>query len=389
MKAVDVLIIGAGHAGAECAIALRSAGFAGTIALLSAENTLPYERPPLSKALLAGATDIDRIRLRAVSQFAELGIELALNSPVARLDAQQCQVVTAAGESWNFTHCVIATGASARVLPGLQGPAVHSIRTIADTLAVRERMAPGSRLLVVGAGYLGLEAAYTAAKSDVMVTVLEHGPCIMPGRVSTHTAHNLSLLHREHGVRIVTGCRIARWEQDGAAWRARCADGESHEADLVLVAIGAEPNTMLAEAAGLICDEGIVVDQECRSSSSHIFAIGDCAAARRPGTGRALRVESVNNALVQARTVAAVLAGKPVAPFRPPTFWSEQCGRRLQMAGLLMPHAPVEDKVSATARGWLVERYQGGVLRVVEAVDSPVEFIQGVKRIEAAQPINS
>lgn len=389
MKTVDILIIGAGHAGVECAMALRAGGYAGPIALLSDENTLPYERPPLSKGFLAGTTDSERLRLRAETVFASQGIELVLGTRVVRLDARQRQAVTDSGEIFGFAHCVIATGAGARVLPPLQGEAVFSIRTLADTQAMRERLTPGCRLLVVGGGYLGLEAACTAARMGADVSVLEQGTSIMPGRVSEHTAQSLTALHREHGVRIHIESRIARWEWDGAAWHAHGADGEKHEADLVLVAIGAQPNIRLAEAAGLACDGGILVDQECRTSAPAIFAIGDCAAARRPETGLAMRVESVNNALVQARTVAAVLAGKPVAPYRPPTFWSEQCGKRLQMAGLALPGQPIEDQVSATARGWLVERYQEGVLRAVEAVDSPAEFMQGLKRIGSPrQPIN-
>ncbi|MGV3652825.1 MAG: NAD(P)/FAD-dependent oxidoreductase [Noviherbaspirillum sp.] len=386
MKTVDVLIIGAGHAGVECAMALRAGGFAGTIALLSDENALPYERPPLSKGFLAGTTDSERLHLRAEKVFADQGIELVLGTRVARLDAQQRHAVTESGAPIAFGHCVIATGAGARALPPLQGEAVFSIRTLADTQALRGRLAPGSRLLVAGGAYLGLEAACRAAKVGADVSVLEQGPSIMPGRVSDHTARNLTDLHREHGVRIHTGCRIGHWERDGVVWRAHGADGDMHEAELVLVAIGAQPNIALAEEAGVACDGGILVDQECRTSAPGIFAIGDCAAARRPETGLAMRVESVNNALVQARIVAAVLAGKPVAPYRPPTFWSEQCGKRLQMAGLAAPGKPIEDQVKTTARGWLVERYQEGILRAVEAVDSPAEFMQGLKRIGSPQP---
>ncbi|HVL76615.1 MAG TPA: FAD-dependent oxidoreductase [Noviherbaspirillum sp.] len=381
MKSADAIIIGAGHGGVECAVALRAKGFAGSIALLSDEQQLPYERPPLSKAMLAGTMDVERLRLRSEAIYAKNGIELALGRRIDRLDPAAGTATTTGGEVWAFRHCVIATGARARRLAQPDGPGVYSIRSIDDVLAMRTALQPGMRLLVLGGGYLGLEAACTAAGLGARVHVIEQAPVIMSGRVSDVTAGRMHALHLEKGVSISTGAMVASWERTDTAWRALTTDGAVHLADIVLVAIGATPNIEFAEAAGLACNGGILVDDACRSSAPNVFAIGDCAARMNPELGRAIRIESVNNALVQARTVAAVLTGNTPDARKAPTFWSEQCGRRLQMAGLALPGTPCEDVARDTARGWLVERYQHGVLCAVEAVDSPVEFMQAAKRI--------
>jgi 3-phenylpropionate/trans-cinnamate dioxygenase ferredoxin reductase subunit len=388
MRQTDVLIVGAGHAGVECGIALRENGYAGSITLFGQESHLPYERPPLSKSMLSGDTDVDRIRLRAESLYLKHDIRLQLSKTVTSLDARQSTVSTSDGEPWSFANCVIATGATARSLPGASGEGVFSIRTLDDVAAMRRAMQPGGRLLVAGGGYLGLEAACTAARLGLHVTVLEQGASIMPGRVSPYTTAQLHELHVASGINIVTNCRVVDWRRKAAVWQATARDGTVYEGDLVLVAVGASPNITLAQEAGLACDGGILVQSECRTSAPNVFAIGDCAAGLRPELGRHTRLESVNNALTQARAVAAALTEKTHIMYRPPTFWSEQCGRRLQMAGIAEPGEPCEDAVRVTVRGWVVERHQAGTLRAIEAIDSPVEFMQGVKRIGSCRQIN-
>lgn len=383
MNTTEVVIVGAGHAGVECAVALRSAGFEGDIALLGEETDLPYDRPPLSKALLSGERSADKIALRSEQSYSQSRIQYLPGTRVQSLDAAQRELRTTDGTSWHFKWAVLATGARARTVPGLQGAGVFSIRQLADVAALRPLLQPGSKLLVLGAGYLGLEAACTAAKLGAQVTVLEQANGILPGRVSAVTAERLLALHQAQGVQVRTDCRVTEWRSDTQGrWEALLADGSTLLADFVLVAVGAEPNTALAEAAGIVCDGGIWVDETARTSVPHVFAIGDCAAAVRSECGRRMRVESVNNALTQARAAAAAITGQPQPAHRPPTFWSEQCGRRLQMAGLLDPALPIEDHVLDTSRGWLVERRQGGLLRAIEAVDSPVDFMRGMQRIE-------
>lgn len=382
MKQVGVAIFGAGHAGVECALALRTAGFTGSVSLIGREPGLPYDRPPLSKSLLGGSRSVEQISLKTASLYDEHGIDRVAGLEVTSLDAQAREFGDSSGERWRFDFAVIATGARARQLPGLSGSGAHSIRSLADVAALRAELVPGKHLVVVGAGYLGLEAAGTAASLGVRVTVIEHAASIMPGRVSKPTAARLLSLQQAHGVRVMTDCDLVRWDRDRSGeWLATLGGGLALRADLVLVAIGAVPDCALAESAGLLCSDGIWVDADCRTSAADVYAIGDCASMEHPQWRRRVRIESVNNALTQARTVAAAIAGKPRPEAKPPTFWSEQCGRRLQMAGMVDPDSAVHDELFETARGWIVERWQRDSLQAIEAVDSPVEFMKGIKRL--------
>ena len=384
---VHTAIIGAGHAGVECAWALRAAGVEGDIALFGAETHAPYERPPLSKGLLTGSTSAERIALRAGSAYEKSRVIMVAGDPVAAIDTAAHTLRTASGHIVAYEHCVLATGASARGIAEVAGEQVFSVRGLDDAHRLREALRPGIRLLVVGAGYLGLEAACSARKLGAEVLVLEQGGNVMAGKVSESTATRIGDLHREAGIEIRHGAAVRRWERTATGWRAHLASGESIDAELVLVSIGAVAETALAEAAGLICLDGVVVDECCRTSAPGVYAIGDCASAFRGELQRYARIESVQNALAQARTAAATIAGKAPPAARPPTFWSEQQGRRLQMAGLVDPAAPCRDVLLPTAKGWLVERYQHGRLAAIEAVDSPVEFIKGVPRIGAPEAV--
>ncbi|WP_286890526.1 FAD-dependent oxidoreductase [Achromobacter sp. UBA2119] len=384
---VHTAIIGAGHAGVECAWALRAAGVEGDIALFGAETHAPYERPPLSKALLTGSTSAERIALRAGAAYEKSRVIVVAGDPVAAIDTAARTLRTASGREVAYEHCVLATGASARGIAEVAGEQVFSVRGLDDAHRLREALRPGIRLLVVGAGYLGLEAACSARKLGAEVLVLEQGGNVMAGKVSESTATRIGDLHREAGIEIRHGAAVRRWERTATGWRAHLASGESIDAELVLVSIGAVAETALAEAAGLICLDGVVVDECCRTSAPGVYAIGDCASAFRGELQRYARIESVQNALAQARTAAATIAGKAPPAARPPTFWSEQQGRRLQMAGLVDPAAPCRDVLLPTAKGWLVERYQHGRLAAIEAVDSPVEFIKGVPRIGAPEAV--
>lgn len=384
---VHTAIIGAGHAGVECAWALRAAGVEGDIALFGAETHAPYERPPLSKALLTGSTSAERIALRAGAAYEKSRVIVVAGDPVAAIDTAARTLRTASGREVAYEHCVLATGASARGIAEVAGEQVFSVRGLDDAHRLREALRPGIRLLVVGAGYLGLEAACSARKLGAEVLVLEQGGNVMAGKVSESTATRIGDLHREAGIEIRHGAAVRRWERTATGWRAHLASGEPIDAELVLVSIGAVAETALAEAAGLICLDGVVVDECCRTSAPGVYAIGDCASAFRGELQRYARIESVQNALAQARTAAATIAGKAPPAARPPTFWSEQQGRRLQMAGLVDPAAPCRDVLLPTAKGWLVERYQHGRLAAIEAVDSPMEFIKGVPRIGAPEAV--
>ena len=378
---VHTAIVGAGHAGVECAWALRAAGIEGDLALFGAEGHAPYERPPLSKALLTGSTSEERIALRAGEAYEKSRVAFVAGDPVERLDTAARVLLTRSGRRVSYEHCVLATGARARDIAGVAGAGVHAVRGLDDARRLRAALRPGSRLLVLGAGYLGLEAACSARKLGAEVAVLEQGGQVMGGKVSEPTAARIGAIHRDAGIAIRHGVAVQRWERTAAGWRAHLVDGSVEEAELVLVSVGAVAETGVAEASGLDCLDGVVVDECCRTSAPGVYAIGDCASAFRSELQRHARIESVQNALAQARIAAAAIAGKSAPAPRPPTFWSEQHGRRLQMAGLVNPAQPCRDVLLPTAKGWLVERYQGGRLAAIEAVDSPVEFIKGVPRI--------
>ncbi|PND35955.1 pyridine nucleotide-disulfide oxidoreductase [Achromobacter pulmonis] len=381
MRHVHTAIVGAGHAGVECAWALRAAGIEGDLALFGAEGHAPYERPPLSKALLTGSTSEERIALRAGEAYEKSRVAFVAGDPVERLDTAARVLLTRSGRRVSYEHCVLATGARARDIAGVAGAGVHAVRGLDDARRLRAALRPGSRLLVLGAGYLGLEAACSARKLGAEVAVLEQGGQVMGGKVSEPTAARIGAIHRDAGIAIRHGVAVQRWERTAAGWRAHLVDGSVEEAELVLVSVGAVAETGVAEASGLDCLDGVVVDECCRTSAPGVYAIGDCASAFRSELQRHARIESVQNALAQARIAAAAIAGRSAPAPRPPTFWSEQHGRRLQMAGLVNPAQPCRDVLLPTAKGWLVERYQGGRLAAIEAVDSPVEFIKGVPRI--------
>ncbi|WP_245152513.1 NAD(P)/FAD-dependent oxidoreductase [Allopusillimonas soli] len=377
----DTVIVGAGHAGVECAFALRAAGYEESIILLGEESRIPYQRPPLSKAFLAGQTTFDRIELKAADNYEKQKITFLRGERVTRVDTDTRQLITDLGRRINFRQCVLALGASARELPSLDNPGLHMIRTADDALRLRSKLAAGKHLLVVGGGYLGLEVASTAIGLGARVTVLEQATTLMAGRVSAHTSREFERMHREAGITLIHGSAVRQCAYEESSWRVELDCGQWLEADVLLASVGAAPNTRLAELAGLACNNGIVVDEICRTSSRNVYAIGDCASRYRSILNAHVRVESVQNALEQARIVATVIARKPLPAHRPCTFWSEQHGRRLQVAGLIRPGVPCEENILVTRNGWIVERYQGGTLAVVEAVDSPIEFVKNIKRI--------
>lgn len=384
--APGVVIIGAGHAGVECAYALRTAGYTLPISLVSAEPCEPYQRPPLSKGFLAGAMDAKRLALRSPQAYEKQNIQVVIGDPVSGLDTTRTRVVTASGRHIEYSHCIVATGATARTLPQLQGANVYSLRNLDDALTLQSRLTSACRLLVVGGGYLGLEVAATAAKLGANVIVFEQSPVLMSGKVSQHTSSEFQSMHDHAGIRLMRDVAIVRWESlQNGGWKAHLSDGSTHEGDVVLVSVGAVPDIKLAVEAGIACDGGILVDEHFRTSVPNIFAIGDCASGYRPELACNARVESVQNALDSARIAAAAIVGRLPAAKRPATFWSEQHGRRLQIAGMINPALKVRDLVTATENGWIVERYQQDLLTAIEALDSPVEFIKSMKLIGSAQ----
>jgi 3-phenylpropionate/trans-cinnamate dioxygenase ferredoxin reductase subunit len=376
-----VVIAGGGHAGGSAAALLRQMGWAGQIVVIGQEPLPPYERPPLSKAWLKGEADAESLALRPASFYASANIQLRLGCTVDAIDRDAMTVTLSDGESLRYQHLILALGARPRriPLPGLDLPGVLELRTAADADLLKQALGPGRRLAVVGGGYIGLEAAASARALGAEVIVLEREARLLARIASPPLSEFFAAQHRAHGVDIEVNAFVeAVVGSNGRVCGVGLADGRILEADTVLVGVGAVPNEELARHAGLACDGGIVVDEAARTGDSAIYAIGDCTRRPVPLYGRTMRLESVPNALEQARQAAAAICGKPQPTPEVPWFWSDQYDIRLQIAGIPF------DATEVVLRGNLEEgRFalfhltEDGIVQAVEAVNASQEFMGG------------
>ena len=329
------VIVGAGHAGGRAAEALRAAGYKGRITLIGAERHPPYERPPLSKELLAGSVPIEKTYIRPHVWYGEQEIDLRLGNEAVAIDRGAQRVRLKDGTDVPYDALMVTTGARPRILriPGGEGPRVFYLRDIDDSLRLRERLVPGVRLAVIGAGFIGLEVAATARKRGAAVVVLELAPHVLARVCPPEIADYVTELHRKNGVEIRTGVGVAAIEDKGSGLAIVTGDGERIEADFAAIGIGAQPNTEIAAVAGLAIEDGIKVDEFGRSSDPQIYAAGDVTRHFNPLVGRHIRLEAWQNAQNQAIAVAKVMAGGSVAFAEVPWFWTDQFDMNLQMAG--------------------------------------------------------
>lgn len=365
-----VVIVGAGQAAAQAIASLRGEGFAGEILLFGDEPFLPYQRPPLSKAFLAGEAGPERLELRPEAFYRDHGVTLRLGERVTRIDLAARRVETARGGA-AYGRLLIATGTRPRplALPGHDLPGVHHIRAIRDVERFRAEMHPGARLVVIGGGYIGLEVAAKARRGGLDVTVLEAAPRVLNRVVAPIVSTWLAALHRGHGVTIHEGCAISAILGTDRAEAVALADGRRVAADVVLIAVGAVPNTELAAEAGLRVENGIVVDPATRASAPDVFAAGDVASFPSLLYGRTIRLESVQNAVDQARAAGAALAGRPVSYDPVPWFWSDQYEAKLQIAGLSAGHDRVEVEGQPEAGRFSVRYLAGSRLLAVDSIN--------------------
>ena len=333
-----VAIIGGGQAGGEAATLLRQNRFEGRIVLIGEEDCLPYMRPPLSKAFLAREIAKDALIYKAAAAYENARVEMRLNARVDEIDRRDKRLILNDGATFGYDKLVIATGGRARPLPvpGADARNILYLRTIADVELLQPLMQAGKRLVIVGGGYVGLEVAAVAVKRGLAVTVLESAPRVLARVTAPAMSDFYERIHREAGVDVRTGVTVSGFaSENGCVANVLCAGGQSFAADFVLIGIGLVPNTELAERAGLDVDDGIVVDAASRSSDPDIYAIGDCAMHAQHGfLQRKIRIESVPNALEQARAVAASITGRPIPEALAPWFWSDQYDLKLQMVGL-------------------------------------------------------
>ena len=387
-----VVIIGAGHAGGSVAAFLRQFGFAGPITLIGAEPLPPYQRPPLSKGWLKGEVGADELLLKSAAWYAEARIDLRLSSPVESLDLKACEVRLADGHGVAWDRLVIATGARARPLPvpGADLYGVLSLRDAADAEALKTSLGPGRRLAVIGGGYVGLEAAASARALGAEAVVIEREPRVLSRVACPELSDFFTAYHRARGVAFELGADVAALEAaDGRVSGVRLGDGRTLACDAVLVGVGALPNDEIAAAAGLACDGGVVVDAQARTANPDIWAVGDVT--RRPlphYEHRMFRLESVPNALEQARLAACAIAGRPFPPPETPWFWSDQYDLKLQIAGIPFEADQRIVRGDVAAARFAVFHLRGGVVRAVEAVNAPPEFMTGRQLIARATAVD-
>jgi 3-phenylpropionate/trans-cinnamate dioxygenase ferredoxin reductase subunit len=377
-----VVIVGAGQAGAALAAKLRALGHAGEIILLGEEPSPPYQRPPLSKAYLLGEMTEDRLWLRAPEFWADQNVELRLGQPVTALDPA-AGTLRVGGEVLGYDQLALTTGALPRRLPdaiggGLAG--VYTVRSLADVDAMRAEFRPGRRVIIVGGGYIGLEAAAVAAKLGLHATVLEMAPRILQRVAAPETSDHVRALHRAHGVTILERTGLDRLQGSARVTGARLTDGRVLPADFVIVGIGILPDTRLAEAAGLTLDNGIATDAFGRSSDPAIWAAGDCASFPH-GAGR-LRLESVGNAIDMAEAVAANILGANQPYQAKPWFWSDQFDLKLQIAGLNSGYDRVVTRTEGGTSFWY---YRGDQLLAVDAMNDSRAYMVGKRLIESGR----
>ena len=385
------IVVGAGQGAGQLVASLRQEKYEGEIVMIGEEPFLPYQRPPLSKAYLAGELPTERVLVRPEKFYVDKEIETHIDTRVEAIDRESRTVTLAGGETMSWDNLVIATGSHVRRLPipGIELDGVHYLRTMGDVDSIRSGIGEGKRLVIVGGGYIGLEVAAVARKLGMEVTVLEMEDRILARVTTPSMSAFYARVHTEHGVDIRTGAAAAEILGEGTVTGVRCMDGTELKADMVIVGVGIIPTTSLAEAAGLECENGIVVDAHCRTSDPAIFAIGDCTNHPSKLLGRRLRLESVPNAMDQARTVAKNIMGGDAEYDAVPWFWSDQYDLKLQMVGF---SAGADDEVvrgdpetGSFARFYLT----GGVLTAVDAVNRPKEFMASKLLVAAKKAVDA
>ena len=378
-----VVIIGAGQAGAQLAQSLRQGGHAAPVRLICDECHLPYQRPPLSKTFLAEYRDPAALFLRPESFWRDKDVSFDLGTVVGAVEPDKGRITLTDGREIPYGTLVFATGTSARTLPvpGIALPGVFLLRKIDDVVQLRPALNDAQRVVIVGGGYIGLEVASVASREGRAVTVLEAEDRVLKRVTGPATSAFYDRYHRERGVDIRLGARLTGIEGEARATGVRLADGERLPADLVLVATGARANDDLAAAAGLACQDGILVDEFARTAAPGIYAIGDCTRFPSRRYGRRVRLESVQNAIDQAKAAAASILGKP-QPYDPvPWFWSDQFDVKLQIAGLTDGYDAVETIGDPASWKFSVEYRRGGRLIAVDAVNDGRAHMMSRKRI--------
>ena len=380
-----IVIVGAGHAAGQAAASLRQKKFAGRIVIVGEEPYIPYQRPPLSKKFLAGELDEKRLHFKPENFYPDHDIEMRLSTRVTAIDPDTKCVRLEDDSTLNYDKLLLTTGSRVRKLsiPGSDLRGIHYLRSIEDVLAIQKDFREGARLVIVGAGYIGLEVAAIAVKRGIDVTVLETEDRAMNRVVAPEISAFFQKMHKDAGVKIEFGRMVQEFRGTDSIAEVVCADGYVVPADSCIVGIGILPNIELAEAAGLECEDGIVVDEFARTSAPDIYAAGDCTRHPNSLLGINLRLESVHNALEQAKTAAATMCGEHHPYAQIPWFWSDQYDVKLQIVGLSNGYDQLIIRGDQDAHSFAAFYLKNNRVLAIDAINSPREFMLGKKLITA------
>ena len=385
MKNQTVVIIGASHAAADAVSMLRRKGWQGRIALVGDEASLPYQRPPLSKAYYKGDLSAEKLLIKGPQVYEKAEVDLYLGRTAVRIDRDQQTVHLDDGEVLEYTKLILATGTRARQLPieGADLPQIHTLRTLLHVDNIKSLLPENSKLLIVGAGYIGLEVAASAVKQGVSVTVLEAMDRVLARVTSPAISNFYQAMHAQEGVDIRLNARLDKFATNADGAHAVMADGEILNFDCAIIGIGVVPNIELAEQAGLSCDNGIVVDEFTRTDDPNIYAVGDCSNHPSFIYDRRIRLESVPNAMEQAKTAASSICGDDIRYDQVPWFWSDQYDVKLQTVGLLTDYDEAIVRGDSNSRKFSVFYLREGRLIAMDAINSPAEFMVSKKLVTA------
>jgi 3-phenylpropionate/trans-cinnamate dioxygenase ferredoxin reductase subunit len=376
--AQKVVIAGAGHAAGQVLATLRQKQFDGDIVLVGAESWLPYQRPPLSKKYLAGELPAERLHFRPPDFYDDPAVEVRLNTEIVAIHCADHNIETASGGRVDYDKLILALGSRPRPLnvEGSNLDGVHYLRTIDDVDRIRSDLDVAADVVIVGAGYIGLEVAAVTRQLGRNVTVLEMADRVMSRVVSPAVSDFYQAQHAQHGVELLLSTGLEALVGNDKVRAVKTSDGRTIPADTVVVGVGIVPNTELAAMAGLDVDNGVVVDDHCQTSDADIFAIGDCTSHPNSIYGRRLRLESVHNALEQAKTAAANICGEDTAYSQVPWFWSDQYDLKLQIAGISEGYDDVVVRGDPQAASFSCLYLRDDRLIACDAINAPRDFIQ-------------
>lgn len=372
------VVVGGGHAAGQLLDSLRREGFDGRLSLVTEEDMLPYQRPHLSKLYLASELPVDKLLYRPKEFYSRNDIECLTGTRVEAIEPSTCRLRFAGGDSLTYDKLALTTGARVRKLAmeGADAAGVHYLRGVADTDRIRDELADAQNVVLIGGGFLGLEAASVLTRMGKQTTVLEVQERVMANAVAPEVSTFYEKLHRDNGVRLLTSTKVSAIHvEDGRVQSVSSDAGEHYPADLLIISIGIVPNDELAKDAGLKCDDGIFVDDYARTGDENIVSAGDCTRHPNALLGRTLRLESVHNAVEQAKTAAASMMGRKKVYCQIPWFWSDQYNYRLQMTGIADAGDETVLRGSVDDENFSVLYFRDGKLSACNAVNRPADYM--------------